>query len=183
MWVPIGVNVSTSWEDEYSFVGTAQGVKYSCGTGRTTSNYTQVGRIVPIMLMLRNCRVSRHQGRLPILICITRRAGWLALLDGLDYISTCAVSLFISGSRRIHVFSISYLVRMHKIVEIRYSYVQPPIHLPSFLSTFCIQTQHNTQRPVQVNAETRSPHRKSPTMPASPCHLPPSNTQAATVLE
>ncbi|ODM20963.1 hypothetical protein SI65_04016 [Aspergillus cristatus] len=43
MWVRIGVNVSTSWEDEYSFVRTAQGVKYSCGTGRITSNYTQDG--------------------------------------------------------------------------------------------------------------------------------------------
>lgn len=43
MWVRIGVNVSASWEDEYSFARTAQGVKYSCGTGRITSNYTQDG--------------------------------------------------------------------------------------------------------------------------------------------
>lgn len=43
MWVTIGVNVTASWEDEYSFMRMAQGVKYSCGTGRITSNYTQDG--------------------------------------------------------------------------------------------------------------------------------------------
>lgn len=44
IWVRIGVNISASWDDdEYSFVRTAKGGKYSCGTGRITSNFTQNG--------------------------------------------------------------------------------------------------------------------------------------------
>ncbi|RAH47714.1 intradiol ring-cleavage dioxygenase [Aspergillus brunneoviolaceus CBS 621.78] len=40
MWVRIGVNVSASWQSEYSFTHSANGGKYSCGTGRIGVNYT-----------------------------------------------------------------------------------------------------------------------------------------------
>lgn len=79
MWVTIGVNVAASWEDEYSFVGTAQGVKYSCDTGRITGNFTQDGTDCANNVDIKNLPGKSAPGRLFILIQITRRARLLVL--------------------------------------------------------------------------------------------------------